>query len=77
MAPYGNNVRNTPLMALGHASPLFPSPSTFVANAFPSSCASWFPNLGTSYHVTIEANNLLQLTPLEGPDQIFIGNDQD
>ena len=52
-------------------------PSTFVANALPSTSGSWFPNSGASCHVTSDAKNLQQVTPFEGHDQIFIGNGQD
>jgi histone deacetylase 1/2 len=51
-------------------------PSAFVTNAGPSTSGSWFPDSGASYHVTNDPNNLQQLTPFEGHDQIYIGNGQ-
>ncbi|CAJ2662267.1 unnamed protein product [Trifolium pratense] len=53
-----------------------PVPSAFITNAGPSTSASWFPDSGTSYHVTSDPRNLQQSTPFEGHDQIYIGNGQ-
>ncbi|KAI5435311.1 hypothetical protein KIW84_021936 [Lathyrus oleraceus] len=50
--------------------------STFIANTLPSISTSWFPNSGTSFHVTSEAKSIQQITPYEGPDQIYIRNGQ-
>lgn len=60
-----------------HVSP-FPSPIiTFIANSFPCTYTFWFPDSSASYHVTDDAKNLQQLNPIEGHDQIYIGNGQD
>ena len=51
-------------------------PSAMVANFNFNS--DWYPyNLDTtSFHVTGESQNIQQLSPFEGPDQIYIGNGQ-
>lgn len=70
------SVWTRPTRSLRMVSPHMIPPSAFVANSMPSSTAGWFPNSGASYHVTSDANNLQQLTPFEGHDQIFTRNDQ-
>lgn len=47
-----------------------------MANSIPAASASWFPDSGAFFHVTNDAKNLQQLTPIEGPDQIYMGNGQ-
>jgi len=37
---------------------------------------TWIPDSGASFHVTEESQNIQQLGPFEGPDQIYIGNGQ-
>lgn len=39
-----------------------------------SNNSNWIPHSGASFHVTGESQNIQQLAPFEGPDQIFIGN---
>jgi len=36
----------------------------------------WIPDSGASFHVTGESQNIQQLGPFEGPNQIYIGNGQ-
>lgn len=78
--PYGQfpaNVWTRPQAPQPRSSSAYPSPSTFIANTAPStSAASWYPDSGASYHVTNDANNLQQVTPFEGHEQIYIGNGQ-
>ena len=49
------------------------SPQVNVANASNTSSNSWYPDSGASHHVS---QNIQQVTPFEGPDQITIGNGQ-
>lgn len=65
---HGNNVWNSSSQA---APPITHASSTFATNALPSTSTSWFPDLGASYHVTNDVNNLQQVTPFEGHDQIY------
>ena len=51
----------------------YPSPQ---ANASGTSSNSRYPNSGASHHVTNVSQNIQQVTPFEGPDQITIGNGQ-
>ncbi|KAI5409808.1 hypothetical protein KIW84_055311 [Lathyrus oleraceus] len=51
-------------------------PCAFIANSVPAASASWFPNSGASFHVTNDSKNIQQMTPFEGPIQIFIENGQ-
>ena len=37
---------------------------------------TWIQDSGASFHVTGESQNIQQLSPFEGPDQIYIGNGQ-
>ena len=37
---------------------------------------TWIPDSGASFHVTGESQNIQQLGPFEGPDQIYIDNGQ-
>jgi len=45
-------------------------------SASTSTTINWIPDSGASFHVTGESQNIQQLEPFEGPDQIFIGNGQ-
>ncbi|KAI5436296.1 hypothetical protein KIW84_022677 [Lathyrus oleraceus] len=47
-----------------------------IANTGSAPSSSWFPDSGTSFHVTNASQNIQQSTPFEGPDHIFIGNGQ-
>ena len=37
---------------------------------------TWIPDSGASFHVTGESENIQQLGPFKGPNQIYIGNGQ-
>jgi len=53
-----------------------PSPQVNVANASSTSSNRWYPDSGASHHVTNVSQNIQQVAPFEGPDQITIGNGQ-
>lgn len=48
--------------------------SAMITNTAPRSNKQWFPDTGASFHVTSGPQNIQQVAPFEGPDQIFIGN---
>ena len=47
-----------------------------IATAGSAPSNSWYPDSGASHHVTNVSQNIQQLTPFEGPDQITIGKGQ-
>ena len=53
-------------------------PSAMIANSHfqPGPNSTWIPDSGASFHVTGESQNIQQLGPFEGPDQIYLGNGQ-
>jgi histone deacetylase 1/2 len=53
------------------------APSAMLANssAFNATNA-WYPDSGASYHVTADARNIQEQSPLSAADQIFMGNGQ-
>jgi len=51
-----------------------PQANIATAGSVPSN--SWYPDSGASHHVTNVSQNIQQLTPFEGPDQITIGKGQ-
>ncbi|RDX93962.1 hypothetical protein CR513_23709, partial [Mucuna pruriens] len=51
-------------------------PSAMVTNIAPASSCAWYSNSSASFHVTGDSQNIQQLGPFEGSDQIFIGNGQ-
>lgn len=47
-----------------------------VVNSDSSYLVNWYPDSGASHLVTSSTQNIQQLSPFEGPDQITIGNGQ-
>jgi hypothetical protein len=59
--------------------PPYTQPNDMLTSATivrPNPNTSWFPDSGAFYHVTKNSHNIQQCSPIEGPDQIFIGNGQ-
>lgn len=51
-------------------------PNAMVTNSVPHANQQRFPDTGASFHVTSDSQNIQQVAPLEGSDQIFTGNGQ-
>ena len=51
-------------------------PQANLATASSAPSNSWYPDSGASHHVINVSQNIQQLTPFKGPDQITIGNGQ-
>lgn len=51
-------------------------PNAMVTNSVPHANQQWFPDSGASFHGTSDSQNIQQVAPFEGPDQIFVGNGQ-
>lgn len=60
---------------LANSGPYF-KPNALLTNKSPYQASPWYPDYGASVHVTNSSQNILQSAPYEGPEQIFIGNDQ-
>ncbi|KAK2454628.1 putative mitochondrial protein [Trifolium repens] len=53
------------------------APSAMLANASNFNAANaWYPDSGASFHVTADARNIQEPSPLSAADQIFMGNGQ-
>lgn len=50
-------------------------PQVFLASSSAVPTQNWYPDSDASHHVTNMSQNIQQVTPFEGPDQITIGND--
>jgi histone deacetylase 1/2 len=71
-----------PLSMAGSSSqPSLPQAFLLNSSSQPSSSTSqheqlWYPDSGASMHVTNSSQNIQQLEPFQGPDQVLIGNGQ-
>jgi histone deacetylase 1/2 len=53
------------------------APSAMLANSSNFNATNaWYPDSGASYHVTADARNIQEPSPLSAADQIFMGNGQ-
>ncbi|MCH82949.1 retrovirus-related Pol polyprotein from transposon TNT 1-94, partial [Trifolium medium] len=51
-------------------------PQAFVASSSSTPSFNWYSDSGASHHVTSSSQNIHQLSPFEGPDQVYLGNGQ-